>query len=222
MLEQKKAVIFDLDGTLVDSMWMWRDIDIEFLSERGIAMPETLQSEIEGISFSETAEYFKKRFSLPESTEQLMQIWNEMAHDKYCYEISLKPGAKLFLDFLKARGIKIGIGTSNSYELTTAALKAHGLSEEIDCIMTAREVPNGKPKPDIYLKTAETLGVFPKECLVFEDIPNGILAAKAAGMEVCAVEDLFSQDMLEKKRELADYYISSYEQVIHNTYEDLR
>lgn len=222
MLEQKKAVIFDLDGTLVDSMWMWRDIDIEFLSARGISMPETLQSEIEGISFSETAEYFKKRFSLSESTEQLMQIWNEMAHDKYCYEIPLKPGAKLFLDFLKERGIKIGIGTSNSYELTTAALKAHGLSEEIDCIMTAREVPNGKPKPDIYLKTAETLGVFPKECLVFEDIPNGILAAKAAGMEVCAVEDLFSQDMLEKKRELADYYISSYEQVIHNTYEDLR
>ena len=82
MLPDKKAVIFDLDGTLVDSMWMWRDIDIEFLGSRGITFPEDLQEKIEGMSFTETAQYFKETFPLEESVEELKAIWNEMAKDK--------------------------------------------------------------------------------------------------------------------------------------------
>ena len=84
------------------------------------------------------------------------------------------------------------------------------------------EVKKGKPAPDVFLKVAEKLGTEPKECLVFEDIPNGILAAKRAGMEVCAVEDAYSMDLAANKKKLADYYIKDYNEVLNQTYEDVR
>ena len=84
-----KAVLFDFDGTLADSMWMWDDIDIEYLGSRGIALPDTLQKEIEGMSFSETAIYFKETFHLDDSLEEIKADWNRMAMDKYFHEVPL-------------------------------------------------------------------------------------------------------------------------------------
>lgn len=222
MLEGIEAVLFDLDGTLVDSMWMWERIDFEFLTARGLDMPENLKYEIEGISFAQTADYFIKRFNLLDTPEELMKIWNDMAYDKYCKEVPLKPGAKEFLDDLKARGIKTAIGTSNSYELTKACLRAHGILEDIDYILTSDEVPNGKPEPDIFLMCAEHFDIKPENCIVFEDIPNGMIAAIRAGMKVCGVEDEFSLEMTERKKELSDYYITSYEQIKNGSYEDTK
>ena len=89
MLVNIKAVIFDLDGSLVDSMWIWRDIDIENLGRFGIELPKELQTEIEGKSFSETADYFKERFDIPDSLEQMKEDWNRMAWDKYMNEVML-------------------------------------------------------------------------------------------------------------------------------------
>lgn len=213
MLENKKAVIFDLDGTLIDSMWMWRDIDIEYLGRFGIPLPETLQKDISGMSFSETAVYFKETFGIPDSLDEIKKTWNEMAFYKYTHEVPLKPGALEFLKRLKAQGIRTGIATSNSRELVEAVVKSLNISEYMDEIHTSCEVEKGKPAPDIYLLVAEYLGVKPEECLVFEDIPEGLLAGKRAGMEICAVEDAFSVSMTEEKRELADYYISHYDEV---------
>ena len=82
MIEQKKAVIFDLDGTLMDSMWMWTDIDIEYLGRYGYELPPDLQNEIEGMGFTETATYFKNRFRLPQPLEEIKKEWNRMAYDK--------------------------------------------------------------------------------------------------------------------------------------------
>lgn len=213
MLENIKAVIFDLDGTLVDSMWMWRDIDIEYLGRFGVPLPENLQKDISGMSFSETAVYFKETFHIPDSIEKIKQDWNEMAFYKYTHEVPLKPGAAEFLKHLKAQGIRTGIATSNSKELVEAAVKSLHISEYLDEIHTSCEVAKGKPAPDIYLLVAEYLGVAPEHCLVFEDIPEGILAGKRAGMKTCAVEDTFSLGMTEEKKELADYYITHYDEV---------
>ena len=166
------------------------------------------------MSFSETAVYFKETFGIPDSLEKIKTDWNEMAMDKYCNEVPLKPGVLDFLRKLKEKGIKTGIATSNSKELVEAAVKSLNISGYLDEIHTSCEVPKGKPAPDIYLLVAECLGVEPKNCLVFEDIPEGILAGKRAGMKTCAVEDTFSLGMTEEKKKLADYYITHYDEVM--------
>lgn len=222
MLEEKEAVLFDLDGTLVDSMWMWGEIDREFLAERQLEVPKDLQQKIEGMSFTETAVYFKETFGLSESIEELKRIWNGMAMDKYQNEVPLKPGAEHFLNMLKERGIKTGIATSNSIELVQAVMSAHHMDRWIDVVVTSCEVNKGKPAPDVYLRAAGLLEVDPKDCLVFEDIPMGILAGKNAQMQVCAVEDRYSEFQREEKRELADYYIRTYEDIFERTYEVLK
>lgn len=210
MLRDIDAVIFDMDGSLVDSMWMWKAIDIEYLGRYRIPLPEDLQSEIEGMSFGETALYFKEHFAIPDSTEAIMAEWNRMAWDKYMYEVPLKRGIPEFLAGCRERGIRLGIATSNSRELVENVAAVHRLRDFFSCIMTGSDVPRGKPSPDIYLAAAEGLGVPAERCLVFEDIVAGILAGKSAGMRVCAVEDDYSVPSRERKRELADYYIDDF------------
>lgn len=105
MLKDKKAVIFDLDGTLVDSMGIWTGIDIEYLGRHGLSVPGDLQPAIEGFSFTEVAVYFKDRFGLTDSIEQIKDDWNRMAMDKYRCEVPLKPGAARFIGELKRRGL---------------------------------------------------------------------------------------------------------------------
>ncbi|MGN1140533.1 MAG: HAD family hydrolase [Oliverpabstia sp.] len=222
MLENIKAVLFDLDGTLVDSMWMWKDIDIEYLGKRGFDLPGELQKDIEGMSLTETAIYFKNRFGLQESLEEIKKEWMDMARDKYCHQVPLKPGAKDFLLYLRKQKIRTGIASSNGIELVHAVLQAQGVDQYLDSIHTCCDVKRGKPNPDIYLLVAEELKVRPEECLVFEDIPMGILAGKRAGMRTCAVEDVFSRDQMNEKRQLADYYIQDYYDVLQERYEVLK
>ena len=221
MLENIKAVIFDLDGTIADSMTVWTDIDKAFFAKRRIPVPDTLQKDIEGMSFTETAAYFVKTFSLPESTEELKEIWKEQAMEQYRSHVKLKPGAKEFLVWLKGHRIRTGIATSNSRELLNAFLEGQQLFPYIDAAVTSCDVSAGKPAPDVYLKTAALLDTSPKDCLVFEDVPMGILAGKNAAMKVCAVEDAYSMDQTETKRQLADYYIRDYFDILSSAYEVL-
>lgn len=221
MLKNIQTVIFDLDGTLVDSMWLWHDIDVEFLEKRGLTLPKTYQQDIEGMSFTETAVYTKELFQLSESVEELKEIWNRMAIEKYTYEVPFKPGAELFLKHCRQQNISLGIATSNSRELVEAVSSSLHLNDYIQEIVTSCEVKRGKPAPDVYLEAAARLGTAPCQCLVFEDVPMGILAGKNAGMQVCAVEDKFSAAQREEKRKLADYYITSYREILEHTYETL-
>ena len=149
MLQNIDAVIFDMDGSLVDSMWMWRAIDIEYLEHFGIPLPENLQAEIEGMSFGETALYFKEHFPIPNSVEEIMQTWNRMAWDKYVYEVPLKEGIPEFLRGCKENGIALGIATSNSRELVENVAQVHRLRDYFTSIVTGSEVERGKPAPDI-------------------------------------------------------------------------
>lgn len=213
-LENKKAMLFDLDGTLVDSMWMWEAIDIEFLGAYGYECPDDIQRAIEGMSFSETAVYFKERFDLPLSLDEIKAVWTRMSIDKYRHEVPLKPGVLEILKYCKENGIRTGIGTSNGSEIVDAVLTSLKVKEYFDAVVTACEVAHGKPEPDIYLEVAKRLGVQPENCLVFEDIPAGIMAGKAAGMPVIAMEDDFSADLMDEKRALADAVISDYRELL--------
>lgn len=115
----------------------------------------------------------------------------------------------------------MAVASSNDRTLIEAVLESHGIRGFFSHIVTACEVNRGKPAPDVYLKAAQKLGVKPEECLVFEDIVAGIMAGKNAGMRVCAVEDGYSMFQKEEKRQTADYYITTYEEVITDTYEEL-
>lgn len=222
MLENKKAAIFDLDGTLMDSMWMWRDIDIEYLGRFQIPLPEDLQVKIEGMGFTETAVYFKETFGIPDTIEKIKEDWNQMAYEKYARQVPLKKGAFPLLREMQKRGMKLGIATSNHISLVRAALKNNGVEELFDCIRTSCDVAKGKPAPDVYLSVAEALQEKPSDCIVFEDVPMGVLFGKNAGMTVCGVEDAFSGDRKEEVRALADYYIHDFEEILNQTYEVLR
>ena len=136
MLCNIDAVIFDLDGSLVDSMWMWRAIDIEYLGRFGIPLPENLQAKIEGMSFTETANYFKETFGIPDSTEKIKDDWNRMAWDKYTHQVPLKPGIPEFLEGCKRNGILLGIATSNSRQLVENIARVHNLKDYFSCITT--------------------------------------------------------------------------------------
>ncbi len=214
MFREIDAVLFDLDGSLVDSMWVWKEIDVEYLGRFGILLPEGFQTEIQGMSFSETAVYFKEHFPIPDSLERIMEDWNRMAWDKYSNEVPLKPGIPEFLNFCRAEGIKLGIATSNSRKLVENIAGVHKLRDYFTCIVTGCDVKRGKPAPDIYLEAARQLGTAPERCLVFEDIVQGIQAGRNAGMRVCAVEDAYSAGEREAKRTLADYYIEDYRELL--------
>lgn len=207
-----EAVIFDLDGTLIDSMWVWEKIDETFLSAQGIQVPNDMGKDLEGKSFTESALYFKKRFGLDMSVEEIKTYWNQIALTYYAEKVQLKPGAKDFLKWLQSRGIKMGIATSNSIELVSVVLKALEIEDFFTQVCTACEVGKGKPFPDIYLKVAEKLKVRPHNCLVFEDIPNGIRAGKRAGMITWGIEDRQTEILKEEVKNLADDYVIDYEE----------
>lgn len=210
MLNDIKAIIFDLDGTIVDSMWIWKQIDIDYLAKRSIELPEGLQKAIEGKSFTETAMYFKETFQLSDTLDQIKEEWLAMALDFYRNKIDLKAGAKEFIEHIKSKEIKLGLGTSNSRELALEVLKKHDLYEYFDAIRTSCEVEKGKPHPDVFLKVAEDLKVSPNECIVFEDTYAGVLAASRAGMRVIAISDELALPDKEEICELAENYIENY------------
>ena len=220
MLREKKAVIFDMDGSLVDSMWIWPEVDNEYVRRYDLVLPEDFHKAIEGMSYTETAQYFVDTFpNLHRTVEEVKAEWTQMTMELYRTKVFLKPGAREFLSRAKEAGIRLGIATSNGLSLAEAALEALGVASCFDSVRTACEVAKGKPSPDVYLKVAEDLQMNPAVCLVFEDIPNGILAGKRAGMEVCAVDDDFSRPLERKKKQLADYFIHDYYEILNGTYE---
>lgn len=209
-----EAVIFDLDGTLYDSMGMWGQIDIDYLARFGLDRPENLQAELEGLSFQETSCFFKERFGIPDDPETIQADWLKMAAEAYNGKLPLKPGAEEFLKYLKEAGIPAAIASSNHYDLIEESLQARGLAPYISALITCDDVKANKPDPAVYLTAADKLGVKPEKCLVFEDIVPGILAGKRAGMTVCAVDDAYSRGTQEEKIALADAFITDYRELL--------
>jgi HAD superfamily hydrolase (TIGR01509 family) len=208
------AAIFDLDGTLVDSMWVWEKIDIEYLKKRGIALPEDLRDDIAHLSFDDTSKYFKNRFNLEDSIEDIKSEWNDMAFTEYSENVTLKPGVIKFLDVLKKNNIKIALATSNTQLLLELTLKNNGIYHYFDSITTTGEVSKGKDHPDVYLLAAKKLDVPPEKCVVFEDILPAILSAKAAGMRVVGVKDKFASHQETQIAENATLFINDFYDIL--------
>lgn len=213
-MKNLKAAIFDLDGTLVDSMWVWEKIDIDFLGRHGHAVPKNLKDNITHLSFTQVAEYFKETFSIELSVDEIMNEWHEMAYTEYSNNVFLKEGAKEYLHNLKKSGVKIALATSNSKPLLEATLKSNAIYDLFDSITVTDEVKKGKDNPDIYLLSAKKLNVDPSECMVYEDIIAAVGGAKLAGMNVTAVYDKASEADCDILKEKADKYIYSYKELL--------
>ncbi len=202
-----KAAIFDLDGTLIDSLGVWERIDIAFLEKRKLNPPESYVNDICGLSFRQTAEYLISLFSLDELAEDLMKEWNDMAAHEYANTVFLKPHAKEYLMSLHSRGIKIATATSLPNQLSEPALKNNGIYHLFDAFCSTDETGKSKEQPDVYLLAAKKLNIPPNECIVFEDILPGIKSAKAAGMKAFCVHDQYSCGIKEDSMNIADGYI---------------
>lgn len=213
MLTNIKAAIFDLDGTLIDSMWVWGKIDEDYFKKRNMDLPSNLKSQIEHLSFDEVAAYFKSNFSISDTIEEIKKEWTDSAYVEYLNNVKLKPGVVEFLSLLKNLNIKIGLATSNSKSLLEAGLLANDIYHYFDSITLTDEVSRGKNFPDVYLLAAERLGVNPEECIVFEDILPAVKGAKAAGMKVVGVYDDFSKEQKEDIINHADKYIIEYNEL---------
>jgi len=199
-----KAYIFDLDGTLLDSMGVWEQIDVDFLSKRGFDVPEDYINAICSRSFPEAAQYTIERFNLPDSVDDLLKEWNAMAVYAYGHTVPLKPHALDYLTALKHRGAKLAIATSLPAALYEPVLLNHGIQYLFDAICSTDEVAYGKTKPDVFILTAQKLGIPPEMCIVFEDILPAMQSAKQAGMTVYGVFDPSSSDQWEIIKKTAD------------------
>jgi HAD superfamily hydrolase (TIGR01509 family) len=210
-MKEYKAVIFDLDGTLIDSMSIWRQVDQEFLGKRGIEVPLDLFSNMPlGNSYNQTAQYFKDRFDLPDSIESIMNEWTEAVHWHYKHDIELKQGVLEAIEWLNEHHIPLAIGTSNHEDLTTLALTQHNIVHYFKTIVTGTHDMKGKPYPDIFLKTATQLSIEPEKCIVIEDTINGIRAAKSAGMYAIAIYDADSDEHRDLINAEADFAADNY------------
>lgn len=162
-------------------MWMWKEIDIEYLGRFGYTCPPDLQKIIEGMSFSETAEYFKSRFRIPDSIDEIKAAWIQMSIEKYRNEVTLKPGALRLLQYLETLEKR----RACHQQWPRHGRRRAGILTDPSVFSGHRnacEVAAGKPAPDIYLEVARRLQAEPSRCMVFEDVPAGIQAGKRAGM----------------------------------------
>lgn len=206
-----KAYIFDLDGTLLDSMGVWAQIDIDFLASRGLAVPGDFIDAVSSMSFPEAAAYTIARFGLPDTVEMLLQAWNAMAVHAYGHTVQMKPCAKAYLRQIKAHGNKIAVATSLPSELYRPALRNCGIEDLFDAVCSTDEVAHGKTHPDVYLLAAQRLNAAPADCIVFEDILEAIISAKKAGMTAYGVYDEASKGHWKEIEAAADGILYSFQ-----------
>ena len=163
--------------------------------------------------FETAAKYTIDTYGLSESVEQVIQIWLNMARYEYEFNVKTKPDIGKYLEFLKNHGIKIGMATSSNPYLTEPVLENNNIKKYFDEICYTSQVGKSKEFPDIYIRTAEKLGVKPSECVVFEDIIEGICSAKKAGMKTVAVYDRTSESDMDILKKTADKYISDFSEM---------
>jgi len=214
MFPHFKAIIFDLDGTLIDSLDLWQELDFAFLKKRGLEVPPDLFFDLQSTGYKETAQYFKDRFLLPDSVEDIMQEWTAMIRPSYENFLTLRKGCYEFLTYLHQHQYLLALGTNNSVSLAQAVLQSNHIEHYFTALEGGCSNLRGKPAPDIYLKIAQKLHVLPSSCLVVEDSLSGCTAAVRAKMTVWAIAEKHSKHNESKIRHLAQFFFQNYENVL--------
>ena len=194
------AVIFDLDGVLADSEPWWNQIDAKLLAEHGVSYRGEYHRNVLGVSYRLAVEFYKNAFHISASVEELMRRRGEIATDFFANRVGLFPSAKTTLEQLREMKLHLAVATSSVSASARPFLDRTGIRSLFSVVVTGDEVQQGKPHPDIYLRTAKKLGISPEACLVVEDALAGIAAGKAANMRVAAIPDTRFVDPREYER----------------------
>lgn len=213
-LKNIEGAVFDLDGTLLDSLWVWEKVDEKFLGDRGFQVPDDYVDEISPLGAERAAVYTIERFGLNEDKDDIVREWIEMAKKEYATEVVCKPYAKEFLEELHKLNIKMAVATSSDRELFMKTLEREGILKYFQKIVTVDEVERGKGYPDIYEEAARRIKVNPHKCLVFEDILAGVTGASLGEFNVVAVFDEKSKHNWEKIKSISKYSINDYKELL--------
>lgn len=201
-----KAAVFDVDGTLLDSMFLWRNLGTMYLASIGIKGEDNLADILYPMSLEESSDYLKQRYTIPDSVTKITADTLKIIEDFYLHRVTLKPGVKEYLMFLHTRQIPMIIATSSNNELIRSALRRLGIIDYFKGILTCTEMKTTKRDSYIYLKAAELLGEVPNETVVFEDVLHGISSASSAGFITVAIEDPSNESDRSALKQTADFY----------------
>ena len=205
--------LFDMDGTLIDSNGIWKDVDSAFLARRGLPYTQEYYEGVAHTIFPLAAKFTKEFCNLPESCEEIMAEWMELAKDLYAH-VSVKPGVRAYLKQCKAEGRRMAVVTSSVPEHCHTALENLDLEKYFEHIIFAQQLGLEKKKPELWLAAAQENSVRPEDCTIFDDSLAACWGARAAKMRVVGVYDvLFAQDEKEM-RAFCDVYIKSFEELL--------
>jgi thiamine-phosphate pyrophosphorylase len=206
-----KAIIFDMDGTLLDSLPAWDNLAEEFLLKRHIQPPANIHQMIEKLSLEDSAQYFSSNFPVVMTGEDILDVWHEQMLLQYANHINLKPGVEEFLSIMHNLGIKMCVATLTDKDLAEIALERLGLRKYLQFVITVGEAGKEKTNPKIYIDAAQKMGFAPQDCMVFEDAIYAVSTAKNAGFSVCGIIDRHSIGQLDKLHQICDLTIDSFE-----------
>ena len=209
-----KGAIFDVDGTLLDSMGIWKDVGVRYLNSIGIEAEPDLGNILFTMSIQEGAQYVKEHYHLSQETDEIEQNVLDIISDYYKETAPLKSGAVELLEKLRNSNIPMTIASSNNKKEIEMAFERLEIAKYFDRIFTCEEAGAGKTKPDIYLQAAEYLGSRPEETLVFEDVIHAVRTAKKAGFQVIGIYDEASKDDQEEIQREADCYCREWRELM--------
>ena len=210
-----EGLIFDFDGTLADSMWVWEEVDRQFFRKRGIPFDDAAVEEVAVLGFESGSEYVIEHFGLDERPGDIIEEWKTSAIEGYSTQVRLKPGAREYLQRCRAQGMPMAIATSLQRHLLEPCLKNNGVLQLFDTLCICDELHcGGKSNPTVYLEAAACLGVPAQRCAVFEDVVTPARSAKQAGAYVVGVLDPHKQQATEALKATADHFITTWSELL--------